>query len=199
MTDQKLYTCIAVSLFSLLLFSCETKKNQSILYFPVDSLMHAQVDFLVESKAVLTKKATIDGSEETNSFTPKNTTAWSRELDIFAELNTINKPINSGNYKIEYGLQDPNSNLTIRSFTSIRKSPIVYMRILYLQVPSRIRRIEALQQEENSLLKSSRTLIMEFQEVHNKTVLTSYSIEGGQKMFLGDSVQFSIKGTITLP
>jgi hypothetical protein len=39
---------------------------------------------------------------------------------------------------------------------------------------------------------------MEFQEIEGQTVLVSYSIEGGQKMFLGDSVQFSVKGTVTI-
>jgi hypothetical protein len=73
------------------------------------------------------------------------------------------------------------------------------LKIFYLDVPSKIRRIEALYQEENSLLKGSRFLVMEFEEINNNLVLTSFSIEGGQKMFLGDSVKFSVKGTVTLP
>jgi hypothetical protein len=30
-------------------------------------------------------------------------------------------------------------------------------------------------------------------------VLTSYSVSGGQKMYLGDSVQYKVQGLITLP
>jgi hypothetical protein len=74
----------------------------------------------------------------------------------------------------------------------------VYLKVFYLDSPSKIKRIEALYREETSLLKGSRLVIMEFQEIEGQTVLVSYSIEGGQKMFLGDSVQFSVKGTVTI-
>lgn len=183
----------------LSILSCERGVDQPISYYPVDSLINAQVDYLIKSKAALTKKAEIDGKEETSSFTPKDSAAWAHELDIFFELDIINKPDNVGDYKVEDGLKDAHSNLTIRSFTGTQKGPVVYLKVFYLEVPSKIRRIEALYQEENSLLKGSRLLIMEFQEIQNNAVLTSYSIEGGQKMFLGDSVKFSVQGTVTLP
>jgi len=195
---KRAFSCIAFLFVLLLLISCTESQQQSALYYPIDSLIHAQVDYLVKSKALLTKKAEIDGVEETNSFTPIDTTAWAHELDIFLELNTINKPINEGNYKVENGIKDINSNLTIFSLTSTKELPVVYLKIFYLDVPSKIKRIEALFQEENSLLKGSRFLIMEFQDIQNKAVLTYYSIEGGQKMFLGDPVKFSVRGTVTL-
>lgn len=194
-----------IFLFSLLLsvpflFSaCDKKAAKKTLYFAIDSLVIAQSKFLADAKATLTKRAEINGEEETNQFTPKDTTAWQHELDIFAELKTINKPINMGTYTVENGVKDTNSNLTIRSFTSTKKLPVAYLKVFYLDTPSKLRRIEALYQEDNSLLKGSRLLIMEFQEIENKIVLISYSIEGGQKMFLGDAVQFSVKGTVTLP
>jgi hypothetical protein len=161
--------------------------------------MNAQIHYLVQSRAVLNKHAEIDGKEESIVFTPKDTTAWMHELDIFTDLSSINKPINLGSYKAEYGIRDAGSNLTIMSFTSLKELPVVYLKIFYLDTPSKVRRIEALYREENALLKGSRFLIMEFQEIYNKTILTSYTIEGGQKMFLGDSVKFSVKGTVTIP
>jgi hypothetical protein len=184
--------------FSIIISSCYTKENKVSAYYPIDSLINAQVEYLKDSKAQLTKKAEIDGVEETNTYVPKDSTAWANELDIFAELNVINNPGNTKSYVVENGVKDTNSNLTIRSFTGKETLPIVYMKVFYLESPSRIRRIEALYQEENSLLKGTRLLILEFQEINNKTVLTSYSIEGSQKMFLGESVKFSIKGEITV-
>ncbi len=187
--------------FSLLFasISCKTKTTESALYYPVDSLINAQVKFLTKSKALLTKKAEIDGTEETKSITPPDSATWAHELDIFSELNVINNPVNAGSYRVESGVKDSNSNLTIRSFTGKETLPVVYLRIFYLETPSNLKRVEALYREENSLLEGSRFLILEFQEINNKTILTSYSIEGSQKMFLGDPVKFSIKGTITIP
>ena len=52
--------------------------------------------------------------------------------------------------------------------------------------------------EETSLYKSSRFLTLEFQNINNKNVLTSYSVKGGQKMIMGDSVIFSVKGKILI-
>lgn len=182
-----------------LLFSCEQETRRLHAYYPVDSLIHAQVKLLQKSGAVLTKKAEIDGVEDETSFTPKDSTAWANELDIFFELSLINNPIHAGKYVVENGLNDQNSNLSIRSYTGKNVLPVVYLKLFYLDKPSNIRRMEALYREENALLKGSRLLILEFQEIRDQIVLTSYSIEGSQKMFLGDPVQFSIKGTITLP
>jgi hypothetical protein len=189
---------IAGALCFIFLLSCEQETPREYAYYPVDSLIHAQVKLLNASEAVLHKKAEIDGVEDETSFTPKDSTAWANELDIFFELSLINNPVHTGKYVVESGLKDPNSNLSIRSYTGIDVLPVVYLKLFYLDDLSNIRRIEALYREENVLLKGSRLLILEFQKIKDKIVLTAYSIEGSQKMLLGDSVKFSIKGTITL-
>lgn len=185
--------------FIFLMTSCTTRRSVVNNYYPIDSLIQTQVVFLTKSKAQLTKKAEIDGVEETNSFAPKDSLAWTQELDIFAELNVINNPVYTGNYIVEKGVKDSNSNLSIHLFKGKSTLPVVYLKIFYLESLSKIRRIEALYREENSLLKGSRLLILEFQEIQNKTILTSYSIEGSQQMFMGDPVQFAVRGTITIP
>ena len=182
----------------LALFSCDSKKSKTSNYYSVDSLVNAQIKFLSESKVLLTKKAEINGVEESKVFTPKDSSAWAHELDIFAELNAINSPVNAGNYGVENGVRDSTSNLSIRLITAKTALPIVYVKVFYLDALSKIRRVEALYKEENSLLKGSRLLILEFQEINNKTVLVSYSIEGSQQMFIGDAVQFVVKGTIAI-
>ena len=179
--------------------SCESEKRSNTIYYPVDSLINSQINLLAVSKGVLSKKAEIDGVEESNTFTPKDSAAWAHELDIFSELNVINNSVTWGRYTINDNGKDSNSNLSVQSFTGKDTLPVVYLKLYYLKSPAKLRRVEALYREENSLLKGSRLLILEFQEIHNKIVLTSYSIEGSQQMFLGDSVKFSIKGTITIP
>lgn len=181
------------------LSSCENKRRGTKYYYAIDSILNEQTKFLANSKAKLTKEAFIDSKKETKSYIPVSDTAWTYELDVFAELNDINKPANVGKYRIEQGVKDANSNLLMYTIESTEKLPVVFLKVYYLYNLSNIRRIEGLYQEESSLLKSSRQLSMEFQNINNKIVLTSYSITGGQKMLLGDSVQFSVNGMVTLP
>jgi hypothetical protein len=194
---------IILSFISLLACSCIRKRNEALSYYPIDSLMKAQLHQLSESHVTVTKKANIDGKEETVSFTPADTTAWAKELDVFTALQTINKPTYAGLYQVEPALKDSSSNLLIYTVTARKTEllipPVSYFNVYYLNNRSDIRKIKALYREENSLLKTSRVLTMEFQNIHNKIVLTSYSIEGGQKILLGDTVTFSVKSTVTLP
>lgn len=183
----------------VVLYSCENKRSETRYYFAIDSVLHDQVQYLTVSRATLTKKASIGGENEAKVFVPKDTLAWSHQLDAFAGLNEINKPANAGKYRIEKGRSDINSNLLIYSIESTENLPVEYLKVYYLDNLSNIRKIEGFYHEESSLLKSSRQLLMEFQSINNKIVLTSYSVTGGQKMPLGDTVQYSVTGTITLP
>lgn len=190
---------ILVLLAIVSLSSCENKRTDTKRYYTLDSLLKEQVQYLTQSHATLEKKAFLDGKTGVSSFIPQDTTRWKHELDVFAELNDINKPANVGKYHTKRDVKDPNSNLLIYQMESTETLPVVFLKVYYLDNLSNIRKIEGLYREESSLLKSSRHLSMEFQNINNKIVLTSYSITGGQKMLLGDTVQFSVTGMVTLP
>lgn len=190
---------VFIVLSIIILSSCANKRSDTKYYYALDSLLSEQTKFLSNAKAKLTKKASLDERQETKSYVPASDTAWIHELDVFAELNDINKPANVGKYRTEPGIKDTNSNLLIYEIKSTEQLPVVFLKVYYLQNLSNIRKIEGFYREESTLLKSSRQLTMEFQNINNKIVLTSYSILGGQKMLLGDSVQFSVNGMVTLP
>jgi hypothetical protein len=178
--------------------ACKNERPDKGHYFAIDSLVKEQVICLPALKASLKKESVLNNVVDTVSFTPVDTLLWSKELDAFLQLKEINKPINNGSYLVEDGLLDTQSNLTVKLFSSTGDQTVQWLKLYYYKSLSKLKKIEAQFNEENSLYKSSRMLCMEFQEYNNKTVLTSYSIIGGQKMFLSDSVGYSIKGKIKI-
>ena len=174
--------------------SCESEKPPATFY-PIDSLVSDQVSHLAIMGAGLFKEALLSGKTDTLTYTPTDA-LWAKELDIFRKLDEINKPFNKENYQVSDGLVDPGSNLKVKAFTTGKEIPVVYLKIFYQGSIEKPRKIEALYEEENELYQSARLLSMHFQQIDNKTVLTSYSIKGGQKMIFGDSVAFYISGKI---
>ncbi len=177
--------------------SCERKQRGHALY-PIDSLVNVQVAALGGSKAQLTKFAGLGETIDTVLTTPGTSAAWEKELEIFRELDLLNKPVNRTFYLVDDKLFDPGSNLTVKAFTSLEPLPVRSLRVFYDESVLKPRKIEAVYREENSLYASERILSLIFQEIDNKNILTSYSIQGGQKMILSDSVSFSIRGKIQL-
>lgn len=187
-----LYSSIA------LFFSCcSSKEEYRPNLYAIDSLVRAQAKYLSENKATLTKVTRLGDVHGKVSVTPKDTSAWKKELEIFSTLDIINKPVNKDLYHIEV-VADEKSNLSVKAFTTQEQLPVTYLKVYYHRSPDRIRKIEAQYNESNSLYKSARSLTMEFQQVENSAVLTSYSITGGQKMFLGDSVEYNIIGYLSI-
>jgi hypothetical protein len=195
MMRKAVYVVSFIFLFAAV--SCESEKRPATFY-PIDSLVSGQVSYLTEVQAGLFKEALLGGKSDTLTVMPTDTVGWTKELAIFRKLDEINKPVNKGRYNISDGLDDPASNLTVKAFTSKETLPVSYLKIFYQGKISKPRKIEALYDEENWLYKSARLLSMQFQQIDNQTVLTSYSIRGGQKMVFGDSVVFYISGKILI-
>jgi hypothetical protein len=165
----------------------------------MDSLMTQQINYLSASTATVRKITVLGEKSDTVIVTPKDSKGWIKELDIFRELDAINKPIYLGRYTVEEDLSDSKSNLKIRSFTGAGDLPISFLKIYYQGTPDRVRRIEAEYKQANSMYTGARFLSLEFEEIYNKPVLTSYSITGGQKMFLGDTVRYTVYASVNLP
>ena len=187
----------AGALFGLLvltlLVSCQRNSQQADSYF--DSLVVAQVVQLSKVKASLVKKATLDGKEDQSTFTPDSTT-WENELDIFRQLSVFERPAYRQAYRIEDGMKDGMSNLIIRRYQATLRIPVPELRFYYFNQFRNLKKIEATYRQQNLLYATTRHLSMEFEEVQGKVVLIAYRIEGAQKMFLGDSVKFSIRSEI---
>lgn len=186
---------LVILVLILLLSSCSEKSKTTALY-PVDSLLSAQAKYLSGKKAIVHKVVFLDGKEEEISLAPKDTLAWRNELEIFTTLDVINKPVNRSYYAVEE-FSDRKSNLMVKEFSTQEKDlPVKYFKIYYQNNPARLRKLEARFEELTMLYKTSRELTMNFQQFRDTVVLTAYSIVGGQKMMLDDSVQYRISGSL---
>ena len=185
-------------LYCLLLFSCaKNKEVQRQSLYPIDSLLNRQAKYLSDNNATLTKVTSLGNRNGKASVTPKGMVAWKKELEIFSALDVINKAVNKDLYHTENSLDDK-SNLSIKSFTTKEELPVKYLKVYYHNTIDEVRKIEAQYNESNSLYESVRALTMEFQQINNEAVLTSYSIVGGQKMLMEDTVQYNINAFLTI-
>jgi hypothetical protein len=193
---QKAFVLILVAI-GLCLTRCSQQQPREKLY-PIDSLLNEQVNLFQKHKVTLTKEASLKESEDEKNYLPKNRAAWVKELDILFQLATINKPGNKSNYIIDNELYDPGSNLTVKALTTKKDLPVRSLRVFYDRDPLQPRKIEAVFQEGNVLYSTARNLLLEFQQIDNKNMLTSYSIDGVQKMVLSDSVRFVVRARINV-
>lgn len=192
------------ALFSLATSACTSKQElEKKAFFNFDSLVNAQVRYLVEKKPSLYKNASMGNEEENAHLKPEDSITWANELAIFRQLDVINKPIHKSNYLVTEGQPDTNSNLLINEYRAKEelkdKMALAYLKIYYQGTPQHVRKIEGLYQEKNTLYEASRYLTLELSNIYNHTALTAYTIQGGQKMILGDSVAFHITGNLTYP
>ena len=184
-------------LFTLAM-GCRPVEKTGEKYYNLDSLFQAQSQLLISEKAKLRKSATLDEKNDTAYFAP-DSLGWINELSTLSTLALINKPIYMGLYSVK-DERDSKSNLQVLSYSvnEGKEVPVPFVRIYYLGSLSNVKRIEGVYKEENELYTGSQALSIELQDVYNKTVMTSYIINGHQKMILADSVDFEIEGQISI-
>jgi len=193
--------CVCYSLLVFLvgsgLGSCERKHSRVKDLYAVDSLLHSQVGHLARHNASIAKVTSLKGKNNIVTLKPGDTIAWKKELEIFDVLNTINKPVNRQRYRVELH-SDSKSNLKVKSFLTNEELSVKYVKIYYQHSTTQIKKIEASYEESNALYHSAKVLILEFEQIRDTSVLTTYSVRGGQKMFLDDSIQYDIRGKLIL-
>lgn len=182
----------------LIAWSCEPaieKEQKSIdTYYDIEGLVDEQLQLLDSIGPSLLKTATINGLPEKTTFTPTDS-IWRKELEIFRSAD-INKPRLLDSYlKTEANNEGGSSIIYISKFPKSTLADTI--RITFVNnLPSQI---YASLRSQNTLFKSSKKLKLEFSNVHNRQIITGYSVAGWQKMVSKDSTHFDIEGRINLP
>lgn len=174
-----------------MLLSCN-QQNQKYQkrYIDLDSLISSQLVALTKANVNISKKASM-GQSETTGVAKGDSASLSHELDIFRQIDIINKPLFRDQYVV-LTAPDTKSNLTVQSFEPKIQSPIRYVKLYYLNDVSHLKKIEARYEEENSLYYTRRDYVLEFNEYHKSALLVRSNVQGIQKMIMNDSVTFSV-------
>lgn len=168
-----------------------TNQKYDKAYFDFDSLINVQVEGLLKSQTTIIKKSVINGKKNDSSFVP-DSLKLANELDVFRQLDLINKPLYRNAYEIRDGEKDTKSNLLIRRYTSKTSSPVSFVIFYYRSSPLELKKIESVFHEENALYDTQRNLLLEFHDRSGSLLLSRYSLSGTQKMILNDTVNFSV-------
>jgi hypothetical protein len=171
------------------------KATSDKTYLNIDSLVNVQVKNLVMAQARIAKTASLDEMKTRSEFTT-DSTGWATELDIFRQLDAINKPNHKDSYLVINGEKDANSNLMIRSYQAKSEIPVRSLKLYYYKDLKNLKKIEAVYKEQNTLYFTERSLTMRFDDVRGKNMLINYTIDGIQKMILSDSVRFTIQCSV---
>lgn len=191
---------IVFGVLLVILFGCN---RSSILYdkpyFNFDSLVTVQVKLVGLARDSIKKTAVMDGKIDVSQFVV-DTVSMRNEMEVFRELDVINKPLFKNAYEIPKDEKDNKSNLWVRTYRLKNKadvtSAVPYVRFFYLDDFQQVKKIESIFEEANSLYKTHRNLMMEFDGIEQGMKLKRYSISGFQKMILTDTVKFSIEGNV---
>lgn len=158
-------------------------------YYKIDSLFNSQIHEL--AGVPFSKAAIIDGKSE-NALVTFDTTAWKKELSMFAGLD-INKAALVGAYEVT-----EETTSTGRSVSYNLKGPgdagVQWIR-LEQNAAGKVVKMEALFREENALYQNQRKLSANFGVVDGKSVLHAYRVEGFQKILMKDTVNYKIEAS----
>lgn len=189
-------TFIFIGLVFVLVSCNKTNQVYDKPYVDFDSLINSQISSLVRAKSSLTISVLLDGKSDQSTVT-LDSAIVAHELDVFRQLDFINKPLYRNGYEVIDGEKDTHSNLTTRKYQAKNPSPIPIVIFYYQNNFSNIKKIESVYQEDNTLYFTRRELVLEFDDASGTQLLTRYSLKGMQKMILNDSVMFSIEGSFT--
>ncbi|MGK7393771.1 MAG: hypothetical protein ACNS62_04330 [Candidatus Cyclobacteriaceae bacterium M3_2C_046] len=179
----------------MMIWACEgnpTGGKTIAKYYDLDSLIRNQVIWLDQAEPTLLKYALIDQKADTTKFEP-DSAQWAKEMAIFLQLD-INRPVLRDSYTINNN-QENSGNVLIYEAYEKDEVEIDYLKV-YFNKASQLTRIEGLFKDQSLLYRSSRHLLLNFQSDSEKVRLSSYKVDGQQKIIFQDKVKLMVEGKV---
>jgi len=159
-------------------------------FFDVSAYIQNQIDYLQAEQPMLLKSVqTGDNPVETIET---GDTDWEEELAIFTEAD-LKRP-SLRDYYIRKEERLPNGNLAVRyNKMEDAEAPIEYL-YLELNPDKTLQHLEAMFLDENILFFSKRKASLSIDQGSGN--ISSYKIEGVQKLILGDTLQYAVHANL---
>ena len=158
-------------------------------YFDLAGLIQQQVQSLSVITPRVYKQAVIDSQREEQEL---DTVNWEKELNIFSKAD-INKPRLLSQYQTTTYTNDAGNKVTKHQNVEENVSGVIKMEIVENPASQKLLSIYIETREYNTLFTSEVEMEMNFEEKENEPRLTSYTINGFEKVILKDTMHYSIK------
>lgn len=163
-------------------------------YFDLIGLLDTQTALLLERGAVLQKKLTANGETEDMSVKPESEEQLKAELKLFYEAN-INKLGLDDAYFTE---ELPGINGASKIINAAKKAGPNIRMIEYDFYLGKISQIRVLVEDKNDIYTFEKEMTMKFESLADgREVLTSYRINGKQKMVMKSDLNFTLEGSFS--
>ena len=179
----------------VLLSACESQNTDAVkidTYFDLVGLLDEQAEQLYESGARIEKVLVANGEEEKMLIRPDSVGQLRTEWQLFYEAD-INKLGLDDAYYVEGlpGLDGGRKEI----YTAKKKAANVRL-IEYDYQNDRLRYIRILIQEKNDIYNFQKEMLLNFEEVDGKAMITDYSINGKQDMVMKSELSFALSGKV---
>ena len=181
----------------LMLGACDGSGAKAVKidkYFDLVSLLDQQAELLYNSGARLEKVLVANGKEDKMMVRPDSLGQLKAELKLFYEADINKLGLDDAYYEEE--LPGINGSRKVIN-TAKKKAPNVRL-IEYDYEQDQLRHIRILVQDKNDIYNLEKEMLLNFEQVNGRELLTSYSINGKQDMVMKSELEFSLSGKVLL-
>ncbi len=181
----------------ILLLSCadiseKTESSEPKIYFDLAGLVANQVKILNDQQPEVLKTAVIDDDQEQKSITVID---WKKELSLFANAD-LNRPRLRSLYETRAYADQNGHQVTAYEIKEKDVSGVIKMEIVKDASGQNLKQISIENCESNLLYTTEQWLSLNFEGRNEDLALTSYAINGFEKMVMKDTMTYEIRGQI---